>query len=77
MPIPVIAMLVVGVVSVLWPGPKLDHKVSESGAIFSPQFKGQELSQWQDQVRKPIQVATTCGEGLPDGISSKCPGDGR
>ena len=36
MPIPVIAILAVGLLSVLWPGPKLDHVPPPSGGVFAP-----------------------------------------
>lgn len=37
--IPLLVMLGIGIVSAVWPGPKVSTERHESGAIFSPRFR--------------------------------------
>jgi len=57
MPIPVIAILAVGVVSALWPAPKLDHQAPASGGVFAPAsvstFRPRETQTFKAEVTIP------------------------
>lgn len=66
--IPLLAMLGVAVLSVLWPGPKVDDHRNESGAIFAPQYEAPAKGFTESPQKKaPADIAQDYSPLIPCG----------